>query len=85
MLASLDRKDQDKHVFHLQKNLKQQTWNNVKRKSGGPSFSTPTSRRAKIFTFDEAAPAQVNARPLFPAERGVPSDEEEDDDLYFST
>nr|XP_056707059.1 mis18-binding protein 1 [Euleptes europaea] len=87
MLAPLDRKDHDKHVYHLQKNLKgkEQTWNNVKRKPAGPSFGTPTSRRMNIFTYDEGSPAQLNSRPLFPAARGFLPDEEEDEDLYFST
>ncbi|XP_054827689.1 mis18-binding protein 1 [Eublepharis macularius] len=88
MLASLDRKDHDKHVYRLQKNLKgkEQKWKNVKRKSPRACFSTPTSRRTNILTYNEGAPPQVNTRHLFPGEGGAQSDEEEDDDdLYFST
>ncbi|KAL8168586.1 UNVERIFIED_CONTAM: hypothetical protein K2H54_004840 [Gekko kuhli] len=88
MLAALDRKDNDKHVFHLQRNLKgkEHTWKNVKRKSPVHHFGTPVSRRMNIFTFDEGVPPQLKTRAVFPAERGGPSDEEnDDDDLYFST
>ncbi|XP_077180257.1 mis18-binding protein 1 [Paroedura picta] len=89
MLLSLDRKDQDKQVFHLQKNLrgKEHTWKNVKRKSPVHKFSTPTSRRMTIFSYDEGAAPQLDARPLFRAERRGQSDEEDDEgrDLYFSS
>ncbi|XP_015282136.1 PREDICTED: mis18-binding protein 1 [Gekko japonicus] len=91
MLAALDRKDNDKHVFHLQRNLKgkDRTWKNVKRKPPLHNFGTPVSQRMNIFTYDEGVPLQLKTRPVFPAERGGASDEEEDDegdeDLYFST
>ncbi|XP_060118162.1 mis18-binding protein 1 [Heteronotia binoei] len=87
MLASLNRKDHDKHVFHLQKNLKgsEHTWKNVKRKSPMRNFGTPTSRRRNIFSFDEGALSQLKARPVFPAEGGIQSEDDDEDDLYFST
>ncbi|XP_053141372.1 mis18-binding protein 1 isoform X2 [Hemicordylus capensis] len=85
MLESLDRKDCDKHVFRMQKNMKGKacTWQNVKRKASGTTFTTPTSHRMNIFMFNEGARSVDGVGTLFQEEGGAQSDEEEDP--YFST
>ncbi|XP_034991220.2 mis18-binding protein 1 isoform X1 [Zootoca vivipara] len=85
MLESLDR-NYEKHVFHLQKNIKgkERTWHNVKKKKkkqAGTAFTTPNSRRTNVFAFDEHIKAGVGQ--LFQEDEEMLSDEEED--LYFST
>ncbi|XP_061468626.1 mis18-binding protein 1 isoform X3 [Rhineura floridana] len=84
MLESLDRKEYEKHVFHLQKNIKGKghTWHNVKKKSAETVFMTPTSRRMNTFAF-EGALGSAEVGHLFQVDEGMPSDEEED--LYFSS
>ncbi|KAH0620201.1 hypothetical protein JD844_020215 [Phrynosoma platyrhinos] len=84
MLESLDRKDCEKRVFHLQKNIKgkERTWKNVKKKSAGTIFTTPTSRRANVFTF-EGDLALAGVGQLFQADQEMESCDE--DDSYFST
>ncbi|XP_066486419.1 mis18-binding protein 1 [Tiliqua scincoides] len=80
MLESMDRKDYDKQVYQMQKNMKgkEHTWHNVKKKEVGTTFTTPTSRKMNIFAFNEGALSA--AGPLF---QGAQSDEE--DDFYFSS
>ncbi|XP_063146658.1 mis18-binding protein 1 [Candoia aspera] len=84
MLESLDRKDREKHVFHMQNNIKgkERTWQNVKRKLAGTVFTTPTSRRTNVFNFEDIATSDGVGH-LFQVEQGIQSDEE--DDMYFST
>ncbi|XP_062824798.1 mis18-binding protein 1 isoform X1 [Anolis carolinensis] len=85
LLQSQDRKDREKHVFQLQKNIKgkERTWQNVKKKPAGTTFTTPTSRK-RVFTFQAVNLASDGTKRLFQAE-----DEEMDScdevDSYFST
>nr|XP_060611105.1 mis18-binding protein 1 [Anolis sagrei ordinatus] len=82
MLQSLDRKDREKRVFQLQKNIKgkERTWQNVKKKPVGTISTTPTSRKG-VFTFGVGS---ASVEQLFPAE-----DQEmescDEADTYFST
>ncbi|XP_007428390.3 mis18-binding protein 1 [Python bivittatus] len=84
MLESLDRKDREKRVFHMQNNIKgkERTWQNVKKKSAGTVFTTPMSRRTNVFNFEDVATSDGVGH-LFQVEQGIQSDEE--DDTYFST
>uniref|UniRef100_A0A8D1FZX1 Mis18-binding protein 1 n=1 Tax=Sus scrofa TaxID=9823 RepID=A0A8D1FZX1_PIG len=52
MLASINRDDCDKYVFHMQKNHKSKggiVWGNIKKKTGETDFATPPSRRKTPF------------------------------------
>ncbi|XP_039214570.1 mis18-binding protein 1 isoform X2 [Crotalus tigris] len=84
MLESLDRKNWEKHVFHMQNNIKgkERTWLNVKKKSAVTGFTTSMSPRTNVFTFEDATTSD-GVRNLFEVEEGIQSDEE--DDMYFST
>ncbi|XP_062974581.1 mis18-binding protein 1 [Elgaria multicarinata webbii] len=84
MLESLDRNACERRVFHMQKNIKGKecTWQNVKKKSTGTIFTTPTSRRRNVFAFEDAL-ASAGVGQLFQVDQRTQSDEE--DDLYFST
>ncbi|KAK9409258.1 mis18-binding protein 1 [Crotalus adamanteus] len=84
MLESLDRKNWEKHVFHMQNNIKgkERTWLNVKKKSAVTGFTTSMSPRTNVFTFEDATTSE-GVRNLFEVEEGIQSDEE--DDMYFST
>uniref|UniRef100_A0A8C8SIY0 Mis18-binding protein 1 n=1 Tax=Pelusios castaneus TaxID=367368 RepID=A0A8C8SIY0_9SAUR len=87
MLGSINRSDYDKYVFRMQKNTqgKKGTWGNIKKKSAGPVFVTPTSRRTTPFAFGRDAATDSVVGKLFVGDAAELSDEEQQEDSYFST
>ncbi|ETE59945.1 Mis18-binding protein 1, partial [Ophiophagus hannah] len=76
MLEPLDRESCEKHVFHMQNNIKG-TWLNIKKKPATTVFTTPISRRTNVFNLEDAA-TSAGVRNLFEVEQGIQSDEEDD-------
>ncbi|KAM7158275.1 mis18-binding protein 1 isoform 1-T6 [Molossus nigricans] len=82
MLASINRNDCDKYVFHMQKQHKNKggiVWGNIKKKTVENEFSTPTSRRRTPFNKGENS----NIGKLFT--NAMESLDEEEKDDYFSS
>ncbi|KAG8449153.1 hypothetical protein GDO86_015997 [Hymenochirus boettgeri] len=83
MLGSINRSDNDKYVYRIQKNTKGKAfsgWGKLK-KSSAFSYATPVSRK-KYSQNKECNGTSVIGK-LFKADEPVPSDEEED--FYFSS
>ncbi|XP_045143575.1 mis18-binding protein 1 [Echinops telfairi] len=81
MLASINRDDCDKYVFHMQKNHKSKggiVWGNIKKKAVETDFLTPTSRRKTQFSKGDTS----GIGQLFTDAMESLDDEEED--YYFS-
>ncbi|XP_054448325.1 mis18-binding protein 1 [Pteronotus mesoamericanus] len=81
MLASINRNDCDKYVFHMQREHKSKggiVWGNIKKKTVESDFSTPTSRRKTPFNEGESS----NIGKLFT--NAMESLDEEEKDYYFS-
>lgn len=83
MLASINRDDCDKYVFHMQKNHKSKggiVWGNIKKKTGETDFATPPSRRKT--PFNKELPENADIGKLFT--NAMESLDEEEKDYYFS-
>ncbi|KAM9646189.1 mis18-binding protein 1 isoform 1-T1 [Trichechus inunguis] len=83
MLASINRDDCDKYVFHMQKKHKNNggiVWGNVKKKTVETDFSTPTSRRKTSLSKDLEDNCSIGK--LFT--NAMESLDEEEKDYYFS-
>ncbi|XP_008071626.1 mis18-binding protein 1 [Carlito syrichta] len=83
MLASINRNDCDKYVFHMQKNHKSNggiAWGNIKKKTVETDFSTPASRRKTMFNKDLGENPGIGK--LFTD--AMDSLDEEEKDYYFS-
>ncbi|XP_042638157.1 mis18-binding protein 1 [Orycteropus afer afer] len=83
MLASIDRDDCDKYVYHMQKKHKSNggvVWGNIKKKSVETDFSTPTSRRKAPSSKDLGDNSGIGK--LFT--NAMESLDEEEKDYYFS-
>ncbi|XP_075388223.1 mis18-binding protein 1 isoform X2 [Tenrec ecaudatus] len=84
MLASVNRDDCDKYVFHMQKTHKSKggiVWGNIKKKTAETDFLTPTSRRKTQFKFSKGDTSGIGQ--LF-TDAMESLDEEEEEDYYFS-
>ncbi|XP_007476621.1 mis18-binding protein 1 isoform X1 [Monodelphis domestica] len=82
MLESVNRKDFDKYVFHMQRESKNHggiVWGNVKKKLVGTDFTTPVSRRTTHFK--KGIKSDIGK--LFTQSTKLNFDEEDQDD-YFS-
>ncbi|XP_027578867.2 mis18-binding protein 1 isoform X3 [Pipra filicauda] len=85
MLAPVNRKELDRHVFRMQKHTQgsRGTWDKVQKKSAGAMLGTP-SRRAKVSLETNVAKDSVVGK-LFRAQTPNSSEEEEEDQgSYFS-
>ncbi|XP_051628051.1 mis18-binding protein 1 isoform X3 [Manacus candei] len=85
MLAPVNRKELDRHVFRMQKRTQgsRGTWDKVQKKSAGAVLGTP-SRRAKVSLETNVAKDSVVGK-LFRAQTPNSSEEEEEDQgSYFS-
>ncbi|XP_032547193.1 mis18-binding protein 1 [Chiroxiphia lanceolata] len=85
MLAPVNRKELDRHVFRMQKHTQgsRGTWDKVQKKSAGAVLGTP-SRRAKVSLETNVAKDSLVGK-LFRAQTPNSSEEEEEDqDSYFS-
>ncbi|XP_027523128.1 mis18-binding protein 1 isoform X1 [Corapipo altera] len=85
MLAPVNRKELDRHVFRMQKHTRgsRGTWDKVQKKSAGAVLGTP-SRRAKVSLETNVAKDSLVGK-LFRAQTPNSSEEEEEDqDSYFS-
>uniref|UniRef100_A0A9L0SI69 Mis18-binding protein 1 n=1 Tax=Equus caballus TaxID=9796 RepID=A0A9L0SI69_HORSE len=83
MLASINRNECDKYVFHMQKNHKSKggiVWGNIKKKTVETDFATPTSRRKAPFNKELAENSGIGK--LFT--NAMESLDEEEKDYYFS-
>nr|XP_019607281.1 PREDICTED: mis18-binding protein 1 [Rhinolophus sinicus] len=83
MLASIDRDDCDKYVFHMQKKGQSKggiVWGNIKKKTVESDFSTPPSRRKT--PFNKELEENSNIGKLFT--NAIESLDEEEKDYYFS-
>ncbi|KAM5240128.1 mis18-binding protein 1 isoform 3-T5 [Hipposideros larvatus] len=84
MLASIDRDDCDKYVFHMQKKGQSKggiVWGNIKKKTDESDFSTPPSRR-KAPLNKELGENTYTIGKLFT--NAMDSLDEEEKDYYFS-
>lgn len=84
MLASIDRDDCDKYVFHMQKKGQSKggiVWGNIKKKTDESDFSTPPSRR-KAPLNKELGENTFTIGKLFT--NAMDSLDEEEKDYYFS-
>ncbi|KAM6201411.1 mis18-binding protein 1 [Rhynchocyon petersi] len=81
MLASINRDDCDKYVFHMQKNHKSGiVWGNIRKKTVANDFLTPTPRRKTPFNKDLGDNSGIGK--LFT--NAMESLDEEEQDYYFS-
>nr|XP_014691223.2 mis18-binding protein 1 isoform X2 [Equus asinus]XP_044621504.1 mis18-binding protein 1 isoform X2 [Equus asinus]XP_044621505.1 mis18-binding protein 1 isoform X2 [Equus asinus] len=83
MLASINRNECDKYVFHMQKNHKSKggiVWGNIKKKTVETDVATPTSRRKAPFNKELAENSGIGK--LFT--NAMESLDEEEKDYYFS-
>ncbi|XP_071972081.1 mis18-binding protein 1 [Engystomops pustulosus] len=84
MMGSINRSDNDKFVYRMQKGIKQDkltSWGHLNNRTDLLSH-TPTSRRTP-FSKKGSKDTSVIGK-LFKRDDGVPSDEEEEKDYYFS-
>ncbi|XP_072283880.1 mis18-binding protein 1 isoform X2 [Pyxicephalus adspersus] len=81
MLGSINRSNNDKYVYRLQKSIKQpQFMTHINKKTGNKLQATPTSRR---MTGKGSRDTSMIGK-LFRKDEPSISDEEENDDYYFS-
>uniref|UniRef100_G1P2U0 Mis18-binding protein 1 n=1 Tax=Myotis lucifugus TaxID=59463 RepID=G1P2U0_MYOLU len=84
MLASINRNDCDKYVFHMQKKHKNKggvVWGNIKKKTVESDFSTPSRRKTplnKVFLGESSTIGKLFTN-------AMESLDEEEKDYYFSS
>ncbi|XP_041131179.1 mis18-binding protein 1 isoform X2 [Polyodon spathula] len=84
MLGSVNRNDNDRYVFNLQKKEKRgklKTWANVRMQAGSNSFATPSRRRGTVLSSADENERSIVGK-LLSKEDPKLSDESEDD-YYF--
>lgn len=81
MLASINRNDCDRYVFHMQKNHKNKggvVWGNIKKKTVESDFSTPSRRKTPLNKGESSTIGKLFTN-------AMESLDEEEKDYYFSS
>ncbi|KAE8586464.1 hypothetical protein XENTR_v10021676 [Xenopus tropicalis] len=88
MLGSINRSNNDKYVYRMQKNTKGGAlsgWGKLNKRPAGTSYATPVSRRATTVSKDKGCKDTSVIGKLFRTdEPTVSDDDDEEDDFYFS-
>ncbi|KAM4662175.1 mis18-binding protein 1 [Discoglossus pictus] len=85
MLGSINRTNNDKYMYRMQKGTKREkfiTSGKIKKGSGGISYATPISRKRAVLSKGFNDTSVIGK--LFKNDKPATSDEEEEEDFYFS-